>query len=123
MGSSWQIIGILDVDKRIPIVERKERIGGLEINLVIGKNHKEVFLTINDRATGILKMTKVKSKEAKMVERKTIELLQDLRPFINTITLDNGKEFVHHKMWQKLSIVISIFRNLSIAGKEEPTKI
>jgi IS30 family transposase len=44
-----------------------------------------------------LKMTKVKSKEAEVIERKTIELLQDWMPFLNTITSDNEKEFEHHK--------------------------
>ena len=96
-GSRGQIVGRVDIDQRPSIVERKERIGDLEIDLVIGKNHKEALLTINDRATGVLKMTKVKSKDAEVIERKTIELLQDWMPFLNTITSDNGKEFAHHK--------------------------
>jgi len=96
-GNRGQIVGRVDIDQRPSIVERKERIGDLEIDLVIGKNHKEALLTINDRATGVLKMTKVKSKEAEVIERKTIELLQDWMLFFNTITSDNRKEFAHHK--------------------------
>jgi len=55
------------------------------------------LLTINDRATGFLKMAYVNSKKAKQVELKTIELLEPWIPFIHTITSDNGKEFANHK--------------------------
>ena len=87
----------IDIDKRSPIVDLKQRIGDLEIDLVIGKNHKGALLTINDRATGVLFMDKIENKEAVSVEAKTIELLQDWKPLIKTITSDNGKEFAKHK--------------------------
>ena len=64
---------------------------------MIGKGHKGALLTINDRATGMLKMEHLKSKSAKEVEIKTIELLEPWMPFIHTITSDNGKEFSNHK--------------------------
>jgi len=92
-----QIPDRVDIDKRPKIVEDKERFGDLEIDLVIGKNHKGALLTINDRATGMLKMAYVDSKEAKQIEFKTIELLEPWKPFIHTITSDNGKEFANHK--------------------------
>lgn len=88
----------IDIDKRPKIVETKQRFGDLEIDLVIGKNHKGALITINDRATGMLKMAKIKSKEATIVEAKTIEMLQDWKPALHTITSDNGKEFAHHKI-------------------------
>ena len=86
----------IDIDQRPEIVQKKERFGDLEIDLVIGKGHKEALLTINDRATGMLFMDKVESKEARVIEEKTIELLQDWKPWIKTITSDNGKEFANH---------------------------
>ncbi len=55
------------------------------------------MLTINDRATDFLKMAYVNSKDAKLIELKTIELLEPWIPFIHTITSDNGKEFANHK--------------------------
>jgi IS30 family transposase len=91
------ITGRVDIDQRPGIVELKERIGDLEIDLVIGKGHKGALLTINDRATRILIMDKVESKEAAEIEIKTIELLEDWKPFIHTITSDNGKEFANHR--------------------------
>ena len=92
-----QIPDRVAIDKRPEIVEKKERFGDLEIDLIIGKAHKGALLTINDRATGMLKMAYHKNKEAKEVELKTIELLASWEPFIYTITSDNGKEFTNHK--------------------------
>ena len=64
---------------------------------MIGKDHKGAILTINDRATGMLKMGKVESKEAHKIEAKAIELLQEWKPYLHTITTDNGKEFANHE--------------------------
>jgi len=90
------IVGRVDISQRPDIVDNKERLGDLEIDLVIGKNHKQALLTINDRVSGILIMGKVQNKEAIEIENKTIELLEDWKPLIHTITSDNGKEFANH---------------------------
>jgi len=87
----------IDIDERPTIVDKKTRLGDLEIDLVIGKNHKGALLTINDRASGMLFMDKVESKDAREIETKTIELLQDWKPLLKTITSDNGKEFANHQ--------------------------
>ena len=91
------ITGRVDISQRPEVVDRKSRLGDLEIDLVIGKDHKGALLTINDRVTGMLFMAKINSKEANVIEAKTIELLQDWKPIIMTITSDNGKEFANHK--------------------------
>ena len=87
----------VDIDQRPKIVNDKDRIGDLEIDLVVGKEHKGALITINDRATGVLFMDKVQSKEAHIIESKTIEILSDFKPMLFTITSDNGKEFANHK--------------------------
>lgn len=51
---------------------------------MIGKEHKGALLTINDRATGLLVMGKVDTKESIAIETKTIELLQDWKPLWDT---------------------------------------
>ena len=55
------------------------------------------MLTINDRASGMLKMSKVSSKQAQTVGQAIVEELRDWAPYIKTITADNGKEFAAHK--------------------------
>jgi len=47
----------------------------LEIDLVIGKDHKGALLTTSDKATGMLQMKKIKSKDAEIVKKATIALL------------------------------------------------
>ena len=96
-GSRGQIPNRTSIEQRPEVVELKERFGDLEIDLVIGKGHQQALLTINDRATGLLFMDKVPNKKAKEIEAKTIELLQDWKPLIWTITSDNGKEFARHQ--------------------------
>ena len=91
------IKGRRDIDNRPAVVEEKCRIGDLEIDLVIGGNHKRALLTINDRATGMLFMDLIDNKEASSVEAKAIELLKDWKPILHTITSDNGKEFANHE--------------------------
>jgi len=85
------------IEKRPEIVEKRERFGDLEVDLIIGKNHQQAILTINDRASGMLKMSKVTSKQALTVGQAIVEELRDWAPYIKTITADNGKEFAAHK--------------------------
>ncbi len=87
----------ISIEKRPDIVEKRERFGDLEVDLIIGKNHHQAILTINDRASGMLKMKKIASKESSVVTAAINELLEDWIPYINTITADNGKEFAGHK--------------------------
>jgi IS30 family transposase len=100
-----QIVGRIDIDLRPKIVDEKTRVGDLEIDLVIGEGHKMALLTINDRVTGMLKMKKIDSKEALGVEIAVLELLNDWKSIIHTITSDNGKEFANHQsIAEKLDI-------------------
>lgn len=71
------------------------------MDLIIGKNHKQVILTINDKESGMLKMKNIASKEAKVVTPAINEILEDWIPYINTITADNGKEFAGHQQVAK----------------------
>ena len=96
-GTRGQIPGRIDIEQRPAIVELKERVGDLEIDLIIGKDHDGALLTVNDRATGMLKMAKIESKEAKVVLAKLVEILADWKYFLQTITSDNGKEFASHE--------------------------
>jgi IS30 family transposase len=99
-GSSKDTRGIIknrvSIEQRPAVVEKRSRFGDLEVDLIIGKNHEQAIVTINDRASGVLKMRKVKSKQAPVVARAINEMLDEWIPFIHTITSDNGKEFANH---------------------------
>jgi len=88
----------VDIQQRPDIVARKKRFGDLEVDTIIGKNHQGAIVTLNDRATGMLKMKKVNTREASLVEKAIVDLVQDWKPFgLHTMTADNGKEFANHQ--------------------------
>ncbi len=87
----------ISIEQRSEIVEKRERFGDLEVDLILGKNHNQAILTINDRASGMLKMKKIQSKQATVVTKAINELLEDWKPYLHTITADNGKEFAGHQ--------------------------
>ncbi len=86
----------ISIEHRPEIVDRKERIGDLEIDTIIGKNHKGAILTINDRVSSKVWIAKLNGKNATELAHKTIEILKPLKNSIHTITGDNGKEFAEH---------------------------
>ncbi len=96
-GKRGQIVGRVDIDQRPAVVEQKQRVGDVEMDLVIGRGHSGVLLTINDRATGMLKMAILDGREAALVQAKAVELLTDCKPLLHTVTTDNGKEFAYHQ--------------------------
>lgn len=104
-GNSKDRRGILknriDIDLRPSVVDKRERLGDLEIDTIIGKNHQGAILTINDRVSGMVKMKKLNSKDADQLAIETIALLAEWKPFLHTITSDNGKEFAAHQTISK----------------------
>ena len=95
--SRGRIKNRISIEQRPQIVDTRSRFGDLEVDLIIGEHHKEAIVTINDRASGVLRMRKAKSKESDVVKRIIVELLEEWRPYIQTITSDNGKEFAGHE--------------------------
>jgi IS30 family transposase len=47
--------------------------------------------------TGLIKISKITTKDAKQVTEKIVQSLQEWKPFLHTATSDNGKEFANHK--------------------------
>ena len=81
------------------------RFGDLELDTVIGKNHKGALLTMNDRVTGLLWIRMLTGKEAAPLTEKAIETLMPYKHLIHTATADNGKEFAfHHRIADELEI-------------------
>ena len=84
------------ISQRPVIVQEKTRLGDLEIDTIIGKNHQEAILSINDRVSSLLWMAKLNGKNAAELARKAIEILESQANWLHTITSDNGKEFAEH---------------------------
>jgi IS30 family transposase len=90
----------VNISKRPSEVERNDTFGHLECDLIVGENHKGAVLTMNDRTSGMLWMRKVLSKDAGVVTLAMRSILEEIKPYIKSITSDNGKEFAQH---QKIS--------------------
>ena len=95
--SRGTIIDRVMIAKRPRIVEKKNRIGDLEIDTVIGKDHKGALVTVVDRKSKFVLIKNVPSKEASVVTEALIEMIQPIKDITHTITSDNGKEFAYHK--------------------------
>ena len=64
---------------------------------MIGPNHQQVLVSIVEKKSKFMVMTKVGNKTAALVATATIELLGPDKDHILTITADGGKEFAPHE--------------------------
>lgn len=85
------------IGKRPKIVEKKSRIGDLEIDTVIGKHHVGALVTVVDRKSKFTLIKNVPTRQADVVTKALIEMITPIKAITHTITSDNGKEFAYHK--------------------------
>ncbi|WP_375591987.1 IS30 family transposase [Chitiniphilus eburneus] len=95
--SRGRIVNRRDIDTRPAVVDRRERVGDWELDLVIGGDHRGAIISVNERVTGIALQRWVPSKDSSRVADGVIALLWPLREFVHTITSDNGHEFAGHE--------------------------
>lgn len=84
-------LSITWIDQRPEVVEKRNRVGDYERDLVLGKRPGPALLTIVDRTTRRTKIAKVRTTHAKYTHQSTVSLLKALP--VHTITNDNGPEF------------------------------
>lgn len=92
-----QIKNRVSIEERHECVNKRERLGDWEGDLIIGSNHKGVIVTLVERLTGLLVMDYVENKDSVKVANKITSLLAPFNHHVHTITFDNGKEFAKHK--------------------------
>lgn len=88
----------IHITERPEIVKERKRIGDLEADLMMGKDHKSALLVLTDRTTLITMIEKLNGKTATEVTQKIkLRLSRFSSSYIKTITFDNGKEFAGHQ--------------------------
>lgn len=92
-----KIINRTSISQRPAIVEERSRIGDWEGDTIIGKDRKSAMLTLVERKTRLVKIIKIKGKNATILADKMIEAMTPLSSIIHTITFDNGLEFAAHE--------------------------
>ena len=100
-GNAYKSRGVIpnrkSIDERPKVVDEKKRFGDIEMDCIVSKGSKDVFLTINDRVAGFLWMRKLPNREAENIKDAAIEMLMPIKEWLHTITTDNGKEFAMHQ--------------------------
>lgn len=92
-----QIKDRVSINERPEVVDNKERIGDWEIDTIIGANHKGALVSAVERKSQLTCIEYVHHKEADLVTKAIIKMLNPFEGKVFTITLDNGKEFALHK--------------------------
>jgi len=94
------------IDQRPDIVQTRERLGDIEVDLMMGKNHQSALLVMTDRATLVTTMDFLPSKEAELVKTKIQQRIEWIgTSWIKTLTFDNDMAFaLHHELRDKYRI-------------------
>ena len=96
----WRV----SIEKRPKIVQKRKRLGDMEVDLIIGKNHKSALLVTLDRSTLITTIDKIKSKNPKHIKKLLMKRMQDNKD-LKTITFDNDQAFsLHHEIAKELNV-------------------
>ena len=94
----------VSIEKRPLIVEKRKRFGDVEVDLIMGRNHKSALLVTVERSTLLTTIDKLKGKNADKITNKIIERMHRMPP-IKTMTFDNDQAFTHH---QKIAEALNI---------------
>jgi IS30 family transposase len=95
------IPGRIDISERPQIVETKTRVGDWEADTIIGAQHQGALVTLVDRNSKLLLVSKVNNTTKEIVTAAILKMLKPLKGFVRTITFDNGKEFAGHSQIAK----------------------
>lgn len=90
------ILDRVPIAKRPAIVAQRKRLGDIEVDLMMGKNHKGALLVMTDRATLHTRLKKLTAKDSKQVGKAIISNLMRNKYKPKTLTFDNDKAFSCH---------------------------
>ena len=87
------------ISERPVVIKQRKRIGDLEADLLMEKDHKSVLLVLTDSTTLITMIDKLQGKTSFEVTQKIIEKLSRFNfSLIKIITFDKGKEFAGYTL-------------------------
>lgn len=93
------------IEERPAIVNRRKRLGDLEVDLMLGAKHQSAILVSIDRASLRVKLRKLCSKESKEIKKVLIRAYSRCKGWLKTITFDNDSAFMqHHQMAEVLGV-------------------
>jgi IS30 family transposase len=84
------------IEKRPAIVEKRYRLGDVEVDLMLGKNHQPGLLVVTDRASLKAALVKIKTKSSKSTAKSLIRKMSPCKDWLKTITYDYDLAFALH---------------------------
>jgi transposase, IS30 family len=90
------------IHDRPELINRRERLGDFEGDLIVGAMHKGAVLTLVDRKSLLLLAAPLAGKQADKVSHECLRLLSGIDA--HSVTFDNGKEFSSHIKLQQRGI-------------------
>jgi IS30 family transposase len=95
----------VSIDKRPSIVEKRHRVGDLEVDLMLGLNHQPGLLVILDRASLKTSLVKIETRDPHIIAKQIIRRMKMSSSWIKTMTYDNDISFrYHHKVNEALDV-------------------
>jgi transposase, IS30 family len=84
------------LEKRPKIVSKRIRPGDIEVDFMMGKNHKGALLVMTDRATLHTSLHKLSNRRSEIVSKAIIKKLEQADYPMHTVTFDNDLGFANH---------------------------
>lgn len=86
------------IELRPEVVKHRKRLGDVEVDLMMGKDHHSALLVMTERSTLVTTLDKLEGKDSKVVQELISKRISRIgSSWIKTMTFDNGKEFAGHK--------------------------
>jgi IS30 family transposase len=99
-GSRKDNMGIIhnrvSIESRPKIVKKRYRLGDIEVDFMMGKNHNGALLVMTDRATLYTCLQKLETRGSIVVSNAIIKRLKKMGYRIRTVTFDNDLGFANH---------------------------
>lgn len=92
------------IEKRSKLANRRKRLGDIEVDLIIGKNHQGGLLVMLDRASLVTTIDKINSKKPTHIKKLILKRMKNNR-HLKTMTFDNDQAFgLHQQIAEELNI-------------------
>ncbi len=94
----------ISIEKRSKLAGRRKRLGDIEVDLIIGKNHQGGLLVMLDRASLVTTIDKINSKKPKHIKKLILKRMNKNK-YLKTMTFDNDQAFgLHQEIANELNI-------------------
>jgi len=92
-----QLPNCRSIEERPAIVNARKRLGDWEVDSILGSKHRDVMVTLTERRSRFVLVSKLKERTAQAVQSQICTLLLPMQDKVHTMTSDHGKEFAYHE--------------------------